>query len=181
MGSVEYPVKALRVLAAFSRHDDALDWTREWATRQWGPIVLESPRFDFAETSYYEATMGGALKKTFFAFANLMEPTELVADKLRTNDAEVDYARSVEHPESRPLNLDPGYLTESKFLLATTKDHAHRIYLDRGIYAEITLRYFQKRWQPWEWTYPDYCRADFLEYFTECRSRYRQLRLEQSA
>lgn len=171
----------MRILAAFSRHDAALDWARDWAVEQWGPVVLESPRFDFTETSYYQPTMGESLKKTFFAFAQLMDPVELVETKLRTNDAESVYADQSQHPESRPLNLDPGYLTDGKFLLATTKDHAHRIYLDRGIYAEITLRYFQKRWQPWDWTYPDYCRDDFLAYFTQCRDRFRQLRLEQSS
>lgn len=169
----------MRVLAAFSRHDAALDWAREWAIAQWGPIALESPRFEFTETTYYESSMGDGLKKTFFAFAKLMDPVELVETKLRTNDAELEYASQLSHAEARPLNLDPGYLTDGKFLLATTKDHAHRIYLDRGIYAEITLRYYQKRWQPWDWTYPDYCREDFLEYFTECRNRFRQLRLEQ--
>lgn len=171
----------MRVLAAFSRHDAALDWAREWAIAQWGPIEVESPRFDFTETTYYESSMGGELKKTFFAFVQLMDPVELTETKLRTNAAELEYADRSPHAETRPLNLDPGYLTDGKFLLATTKDHAHRIYLDRGIYAEITLRYFQKRWQPWEWTYPDYCRDDFLEYFTECRNRFRQLRLEQSS
>ena len=33
------------------------------------------------------------------------------------------------HAEPRPLNLDPGYLTPAKLVLASTKDHAHRIYL----------------------------------------------------
>lgn len=181
MGSVEYPAKAMRVLAAFSRHDAALDWARDWAISRWGPIALESPRFEFTETSYYESSMGAGLKKTFFGFVDLMGPTELVDDKLRTNEGEFEYAAQAQHDDERPLNLDPGYLTESKFLLATTKDHAHRIYLDRGIYAEITLRYFQKRWQPWDWTYPDYCREDFIDYFTQCRECYRRLRLEQSA
>jgi hypothetical protein len=44
-------------------------------------------------------------------------------------------------PEPRPLNLDPGYLTEAKLVLATTKDRNHRLYLDRGIFAEVTLCY----------------------------------------
>ncbi len=174
MGNVAYPPKALRVVAAFSRHDAALDWTRQWTIDQWGPVVLESPRFDFAETSYYEPTMGTGLKKTFFALERLMDPTQLVTDKLLTNQGETEYAAMGGHEESRPLNLDPGYLTDSKFLLATTKDHAHRIYLGQGIYAEITLRYYQKRWQPWEWTYPDYCRDDFIAFFDACREVYRQ-------
>ena len=42
-----------------------------------------------------------------------------------------EYAALSRHPEPRPLNLDPGYLTPAKLVLASTKDHAHRIYLAR--------------------------------------------------
>ena len=76
---------------------------------------------------------------------------------------------SIIHPEPRPLNLDPGYITAAKLVLASTKDHAHRIYLQDGIYAEVTLAYRHRAWQPLEWTYPDYRRADFQEFFTRCR------------
>ncbi|MFN3467301.1 MAG: DUF4416 family protein, partial [Candidatus Brocadiales bacterium] len=41
----------------------------------------------------------------------------------------------------RPVNIDPGYLTSSKLVLASTNDYSHRIYLKKGIYAEVTLRY----------------------------------------
>src|SRR4030042_760131 len=44
----------------------------------------------------------------------------------------------------------------AKVVLASTKDYKHRIYLDKGIYAEITLFYQDKTFNPWEWTYPDY-------------------------
>jgi hypothetical protein len=74
-----------------------------------------------------------------------------------------------QHSEPRPLNLDPGYITPAKLLLASTKDHAHRIYLAEGIYAEITLMFRQRRWQPTEWTYPDYRRDDYQEFFSQCR------------
>ena len=52
----------LLLLAAFSRFDAALDWAKQHAAEHWGPIALESPRFDFVETGYYNATMGPGLK-----------------------------------------------------------------------------------------------------------------------
>ena len=113
----------------------------------WGPLAAESPRFDFHETDYYEPTMGPGLRKTFFTFAELIDPAELVAIKLQTNLWEEQYARGAQHEQPRPLNLDPGYLTLGKLVLASTKDFAHRIYLDRGIYAETTLFYRRHRWQ----------------------------------
>ena len=174
MGNVAAPKPVLFLIAAFSRHDAALDWARKEAESEWGSIALESPRFEFTETAYYAPSMGADLKKTFFAFSDLRSPEVLPAAKLRSNEIEQAYADTGQCGETRPLNLDPGYLTESKLILASTKDHAHRIYLNQGIYAEITLRYRRSKWQAWEWTYPDYRRADFHEFFVLCRNYLRQ-------
>ena len=87
--------------------------------------------------------------------------------KRQTNAWEAEYAALGLHPEPRPLNLDPGYITLAKLVLASTKDHAHRIYLGDGIYAEVTLAYRDRRWQPLEWTYPDYRRDDYQQFFTD--------------
>ncbi len=156
-------------MAAFSRHDDTLRWARHRAIERFGPLALESPRFDFSETSYYETTMGLGLQKTFFAFAEPFDVARLPDVKLLTNQWEDEYARDLRHDEPRPLNLDPGYLTLGKLVLASTKDYTHRIYLDRGIYAEITLYYRQHRWQHHEWTFHDYRRDDYQQFFTQCR------------
>lgn len=179
MGEFHTPPPVLRLLAAFSSHHEALDQAREWAIRTWGPLLAESPRFDFRETDYYLATMGPQLKKTFFAFRQLMSPGELAAAKRASNVAEAELARHLpllpsRHP--RPLNLDPGYLNESKLVLASTKDHAHRIYLQDHVFAEITLRFQKGTWQPWPWTYPDYRRADYHQFFDHCRTLFRQLK-----
>jgi hypothetical protein len=188
MGQPSQHSPVLLLLAAFSRHGAALDWARQKAAEAWGPIALESPPFDFVETHYYDATMGPGLKKVFFAFQRPVDPAELVDIKLSTNRWEEEYAACQCHPasvplaepvppctsqchpaEPRPLNLDPGYLTLAKLVLASTKDFAHRIYLSRGIYAEITLQYRHHRWQHHEYTFPDYRRADYQQFFTQCR------------
>ncbi len=113
--------------------------------------------------------MGSGLKKQFFGFEQLIDPAALVDLKLRTNAWEADYAALGRHAEERPLNLDPGYITLAKLVLASTKDHSHRLYLGRGIYAEITLGFRAGAWQANEWTYPDYRRADFQRFFVDCR------------
>ncbi|MEN6558931.1 MAG: DUF4416 family protein [Thermoguttaceae bacterium] len=160
---------ALLLMAAFSRYDAALDWARQRAVDAWGPIALESPRFEFSETRYYDATMGPGLKKTFFALERPFDPAELVEIKWATNRWEEEYAAAASCAEPRPLNLDPGYLTAAKLVLASTKDFAHRLYLSRGIYADMTLQYKHHRWQSHEYTFPDYRRADYQEFFTRCR------------
>lgn len=174
MGDIAEPSPVLLVLAAFSRYPAALDWSRERAASAWGPVALESPRFDFAETDYYEATMGPALQKCFFAFERPEDPGLLAQRKIETNAWEAEYAKRGEHPEPRPLNLDVGYLTPAKLVLASTKDHAHRLYLARGIYAEVTLYYKDRRWQHRDWTFPDYRRDDYQQFFSACRESLRR-------
>ena len=184
MGDVQPTRPALLLLAAFSRYDEAIDWAVNRSETAWGPIGLASERFSFTETDYYVDSMGADLKKVFFVFDQPFDLGTLAKLKNETNAWEADYQRQADHPEQRALNLDPGYISESKLVLASTKDHAHRIYLNDGIYAEITLHYHQKAWQPLPWTYPDYRRADFHHFFRKCRDHLRDLRrkgeLEQS-
>ncbi|MEX2173709.1 MAG: DUF4416 family protein [Pirellulaceae bacterium] len=174
-------LRSLLLLAAFSRYPAALDWARGRGEETWGPIALESERFEHRETAYYEASMGADLKKVFFAFQRLIDPAELVGCKLASNQWELSYQQFGRHPEPRPLNLDPGYLTEAKLVLATTKDRDHRLYLDRGIYAEVTLHFQRGAWQNRPWTYPDYQRADYHAFFLRCREFLRQRPADKAA
>jgi hypothetical protein len=167
----------LLILTAFSRYAEALDWAQRRAEEVWGKVALQSERFEHSETNYYEPMMGAGLRKTFLAFETLVDPAGLVDWKEISNGWEVEYQQLGRHPEPRPLNLDPGYLTEAKLILASTKDRDHRIYLDRGIYAENTLFFHRGAWEPRPWTYPDYRRADYHQFFGRCReylrTRYR--------
>lgn len=170
MGDIHSPEPVLPIVAAFSRHDDALDWGLAKCESQFGPVALASDCFEFDATSYYEPTMGPGIRKCFWTFERLMDPGTLADLKLLSNEWEAEYARTHRHAEPRPLNLDPGYLTLAKLVLASTKDHTHRIYLGRGIYAEITLFYRRHRWEHHEWTFPDYRREDYQQFFTRCRN-----------
>ena len=165
----------LLLLGAFSRYPAALDWARQQASAVWGPVALASAVFPFADTAFYEASMGPGLQKVFWAFENLVAPELLVEAKCLTNGWEARYRTLSGGPEPRPLNLDPGYLTEAKLVLATTKDRDHRLYLGRGIFAEVTL-YYQRTagWQAREWTYPDYRSAAYQAFLQQCRDYLRR-------
>jgi hypothetical protein len=167
----------LLVVAAFSRHPEALEWGRRQCCAAWGPVVLASGSFSFTETGYYESTMGGPLTKVLWAFQRLIDPATLPDRKHESNRWEQALAASGRYAEPRPLNLDPGYLTEAKLILASTKDRDHRIYLSGGIFAENTLYYRGGRWQTRPWTYPDYRRPDYHQFLDQCRAYFRQ-RLE---
>ena len=168
------PDPVLLVVAVFSRHEAARRWAGERLEQVFGPVALASREYDFSQTRYYEPTMGPALRKHLLASHDLVAPDCLPDAKRRTNALEQELADAGTYPEPRPLNLDPGYLTEAKLVLATTKDRDHRLYLDRGIYAENTLFFHRGAWQARPWTYPDYQRPDYHQFFLRCRDFLRQ-------
>jgi hypothetical protein len=169
MGEIHDPSPVLLIFAASSRYGEALGWARQRIAERHAPVALVSEAFDFTETDYYVATMGTGLKKQFIACETPIDPGLLSEIKRDTNALEIEYAALGRHPEPRPLNLDPGYITPAKLVLASTKDHAHRLYLHDGIYAEVTLSYQHHCWQALPWTYPDYRRDDYQRFFLECR------------
>jgi hypothetical protein len=163
----------LLVVAVFTQFEEALNWAGDRLETAFGPVGLASFPFPFVQTNYYTATMGPHLRKQFLAFADLVDPACLTAAKLRTNALEHELALTGQFPVPRPINLDPGMLGLGKFILATTKDQAHRIYLRDGIFAEVTLRYQAGAFVPWEWTYADYRLPSVREFLLEARTYYR--------
>ena len=77
MGEARTPDKVLRILAAFSQDEEALDWALQRAEAGWGKTALRSAIFQFVETDYYAASMGSPLLKTFWAFERPADAEEL--------------------------------------------------------------------------------------------------------
>ncbi len=141
-------------------------------TARLGPIDLRSETFPFDSTQYYDRQMGSPLTRSFFGFAELISPAGLAGIKLETNRLEEVLARTFPSVE-RPVNLDPGYLEESKVVLASTKNFFHRIFLGEGIYAEVTMHWQGGRWQYFPWTFPDFRTGRYDEFFSQLRRVYR--------
>ena len=112
------------------------------------------------------------LRKHFISFHELIAPERLVDAKLRTNELEELFARE-DGGGGRTVNVDPGCVNHSKMVLATTKDHAHRVYVGRGIFEEVTLSYRRTEgFIPNPWTYPDYRSPERLAFFGRLREIY---------
>ena len=139
-----------------------------------GEVWLKTPVFDFNHTSFYNATMGNGIRKQLFAFEQPIDPGKLPAIKNSSNAIEKAYEGLQSYDVQRPINIDPGYVTEAKLILATIKDRDHRVYLGEGIYGEVTLAYYGKKWNPSRWTYPDYTSPENLDFVEKCRLRLRQ-------
>ena len=136
-----------------------LKWTVDLLTQQWGPVARISETFLFDHTDYYKS-ISPVLFRTFLSFQGLAGAGELADWKIFSCSAEEKSG------ENRRVNIDPGYVNGSRLVLASTKDHAHRIYLRDGIFAEVTLRFIKKKWVPFDCTFPDFSSGlydDFLD------------------
>lgn len=174
MGQPREPAHVKLICGILSADDECMRRARRILTERFGPIETEAGPWPFDQTDYYAPEMGANLRRFFVAFTQSIAPHRLPEIKRTTNDIEATVAqRTGKHTGQRPVNLDPGYVALDKLVLATTKNLAHRIYLDRGIYAEVTLRYQKGVWRAWPWTFPDYAAETYHAFLTQVRETLR--------
>jgi hypothetical protein len=168
MGHAKPPKPVKLLVSAFAPNGALLQEAREALEAEWGTIDFESELLPFDHTPYYEREFGPSLVRQIWTFEPLVDPGDLSTIKLRTNELEQRWAVD----GRRQANLDPGYVSMAKLVLATTKNHGHRIYVGQGIYAEVTLQYRDGAYRPWPWTYPDYATRVYCALFEDIRRRY---------
>ncbi|MCL2000979.1 MAG: DUF4416 family protein [Planctomycetes bacterium] len=165
-GSAESAVFFVGLLAAGRRElaeaAEALD--HELGTPNRGSVV-----WPFDCTDYYRAELGPTPVRAFLSFPGKFRPDFLAARKLMTNRLEEKLSSRIGGSLPRPVNLDPGYLTSAKLVLASAKNFSHRIYLADGIYAEITLQYRKGGFKTLPWTFPDFASGRYDAFFMELR------------
>lgn len=157
----------------FSAEKNLIDNAVEELIELFGPPEIITPWMMFDRTRYYEKEMGWPLHRRFITFRELISPEELVEKKLETNKIEEKYSKE----GKRRINIDPGYICLERLVLATGKNYTHRIYLSRGIYADLTLVFNKGTFKPLEWSYRDYSDEESIEFFNSEREKYKnQLR-----
>jgi hypothetical protein len=173
MGEARAPQAVKLIASLLTGEPDLLAEVRVGLSQTFGPIDFESELLPFDHTDYYSPEFGPGLQRQIVTFERLIDPGVLPAIKRQTNDLEQSLLRD----GKRRVNIDPGYVSLGKMVMASTKDHAHRLYLGQGIYGEGTLTYQRGRFHPWPWTYPDYASDHYCGLFDAIRERYKaQLR-----
>jgi len=152
-----------------------LEKCKEALELSFGPSDIQSSIIPFSHSDYYNAEMGNKVSRLWISFSQLQDPVNLADWKINSNTLEDIWTINSSGKRLRQINIDPGYLSEAKIVLASTKNFSHRIYLGSGIYAEVTLTYRRSiGWQSFEWTYPDYKETAAVNFFTQLRNKYRQ-------
>ncbi len=161
------PPRAKLFIGVIYGSEEVLSAAEKFLIKKYGEIDFRTKRIPFVHTKYYR-DMGSSQSKVFISFKKLIRREDIVEIKLFTNRIEKKFSEN----KSRKINIDPGYLTLSNVYLATCKEFFHRAYLRRGVYLENEYRYVARRYQPWEWTYPDFQKPEYIYFFLEVRRIY---------
>ena len=164
--------KCALVMGILSTSEDRREEITEILIKNFGSIEQQSPVLDFPYTDYYDSEMGSRPVRYLLLFRSLVDPSTLSDIKTQTNNLEKQFADA---NGKRKLNLDPGILSLSNFILATCKDRSHRIPLKDGIYAETTLIYQDQGFQTLPWTYADYRSDEIRTILKAFRDTYRTI------
>jgi len=171
MGTIKAAEPALLFVSTLYSSSDIFNYSKEILEKNFGDILFISPSLPWEYSSYYKDEIGWPLFRQFIFFKNLIDPELLTDIKLKTN--EIESALSSEG--KRRINFDPGYLTLSKVVLASTKNYSHRIYLGKGIYGEITLIYREGIYSPHLFTYRDYQDKTHIDIFMKARETLKKM------
>jgi len=167
MATIKQPQKVLVVAGLIYIDDFQRSKVLDILSRELGGVSLQSEIIPFTHTAYYNKEMGDDLTRQWFVFDKLVNPDVLVELKHRSNEIEQKF---INEKGGRAVNIDPGLITMSNLILASTKNYSHRIYLGKGIYAEVTLIYKNHEYLSLEWTYPDYQEIKAIDFFQKARA-----------
>jgi len=143
---------------------------------KFGNILFQSSTQPWKYSDHYNKELGGQIYRNFIFFDEIIDPSTLTDIKLLTNDIEAIYSQD----GKRRVNIDPGYITLAKVVLASTKNYSHRIYLGKGIYAELALFYKNQQFIAMPYTYNDYKDQTYLVMFMKVRNLLKKLQGEKS-
>jgi hypothetical protein len=169
MGKIQDHLPVKLIMGITYRSDFDLEKLYPLLEKKFSPIEITSQPYDFSSfTPYYQSEMGKGLKKCFLVFSNLIDPAALTDAKIKTNHIEQTYL----YDNKRLINLDPGYISQAKLVLATTKNYSHRVYMGQGIFGDVHMHYQNGEYRPNPWTYPDYQAQMNVDFFGAIRKNY---------
>ena len=168
MSIPQKPKPAKLVIGFFLKQKQLLDELVADLCSRFGTVDMISAWLPFDYTTYYAAELGAPLFRRLFSFEKLIQQDALAKIKLSTNELEHKYSQN----GKRRVNIDPGYMLHERFVLASGKNFSHRIYLDEGVYADLTLLYHKGCFQKLPWTYPDYADQSMLTVLERIRQKY---------
>jgi hypothetical protein len=160
-----YPEDAVIFIASLFSSREIFDAAFAKLRDLFGRAYYQSPLLPWNYSSYYNTELGAPLLRNFIFFEPIIDTESLVEAKLSVLEVE----KKLTVDGKRRINLDPGYMSLAKVVLASRKNYSHRIYLGKGVFCELELFYQAGRFNPLPYTYYDYRDDIFLRFFADAR------------
>jgi hypothetical protein len=137
-------------------------WSDQWAESA-SFVPTHNPL-----SNYYQKEMGPSehLERFFVVSLQSAPRDQLLQSKLIA----LEWENTLASNGNRTVNIDTGIITLENFLLATTKNYSHRVFIGEDIFADLTYQFVHGSYQPLPWCYPDYQDSTKIEFITWCRS-----------
>ncbi len=158
--------EAILFIGSLFSATDVFDLAEPLLSERFGEVLFKSPLIPWDFSEYYDDELKPPVLRNFLFFRNPIDPPSLVEAKLAT----VEIEARLSSRGKRRINLDPGYLTLAKVVLASRKNYSHRINLGKGVFAELELFYKDDRFNPMPYTYNDYREKIFTDLFVHART-----------
>jgi len=162
------PVKYF--IGALFTSEENLQEAMKMLEQKFSKIDMESTNFLFDVTNYYDEEMGTPIYRKIFSFNELICPSFLPEAKLITNQVE----EKLKVGTKRKVNLDIGYLDYDKVVLASAKYCLNKVYLNKGIYADLALHYQKGKYFPYPWAFMDFKSDRYYDFFFKIRMCYKK-------
>lgn len=168
------PPGRLIVSIIYSQIDAVADALRS-LERQFGRIQSETVDIPYNGRNDYEEEMGADLLRRFFSFERLIARDSLPEIKAVCHKIETHLGDRVDDYVFRTVNIDPAILTADNLVSASHCEYNHRIYLTRGVFAEMQLVWAHGRFTRLPWTDPDFWHPEALDFFVRVRESFELL------
>jgi len=171
MARVQKPPKGRLVVSIIYSSLDALADSLKLLEKQFGRVQCETMEIEYTDDQYTEE-MGENLLRRFYSFEKMIERDRLPTIKGLCSKLEKQFSDIVYDHPFRTVNVDPGLTTPENVVMASNRELNHRVYLNHGVFAELTLVYSRGRFVRLPWTHPDFCQGEAIEFFLRVRDSF---------
>ncbi|MDX9856468.1 MAG: DUF4416 family protein [candidate division Zixibacteria bacterium] len=176
MGRFVTPPPGRLIISVAYCHIDALADCLTRLEKEFGDVQFETVDIPFTGEPRHTEEMGDPLSRRFFSFHRMVDREKLVDLKRACYKIEAAFADHVGEHLFRAVNVDPGIMSSEKVVMASSHEYNYRLYLGRGVFAQIELIYARGRYVGLPWTNPDFCHPESLEFFARVRNAFDMVR-----
>lgn len=139
-------------MAIMYSSDEDFNKAKNDLIKKYGSIKSQSPDYEFDFTDYYKDEMGSNLKKRFLIFNKEISKQDLVDIKFSITEIEKKYSIN----NKRTINIDPGYLSQKEFVLATFKPRSFKEKIHDKVWLHKVLEFDGNNIKHFFHTFADY-------------------------